>query len=145
MIKSAHSILALTLGFWKRPFSQAQHSPLQSDATLPTKMQSGGAPCFLTVRLSTRHSWHASALFLPLYQLDGYYRCIQWWASLRLHTLRTPKLRSGREELAEIYQLHCSQITSAFAYFMSLNSFFSSLLYFFSLSLSPSAYRLNDT
>lgn len=46
MIKSAHSILGLTLGFWKRPFSQAQHSPLQSDATLPTKMQSGGARVF---------------------------------------------------------------------------------------------------
>lgn len=40
-IKSARSILGLTLGLWKLPFSQAQHPPsLQSDATLPAQRQS---------------------------------------------------------------------------------------------------------
>ena len=80
MIKSAHSILGLTLGFWKRPFSQAQHSSLQSDATLPPKMQSeervfSNSPSKYPAQLA------CSALFLPLHQLDGYYHRIQRRAS----------------------------------------------------------------
>lgn len=145
MIKSAHSILGLTLGFWKRPFSQAQHSPLPSDATLPTKMQSGRSACFLTVHLSTQHSWHASALFLPLYQLDGFYRRIQWWASWGI--IRSEQKAKVRERgAAEIGPLHCSHIFLFFfvALFSSFYPPLTLIPFFFSLCLSLHL-LLNDT
>ena len=143
MIKSAHSILGLTLGFWKRPFSQAQHSPLPSDATLPTKMQSGRSACFLTVHLSTQHSWHTSALFLPLYQLDGFYRRIQWWASWGI-ICSEQKAKVRERGAAEICPLHCSHIVCAlpFFFFLLLLAHFillSPSFLFFSLPVSPSA------
>lgn len=130
MIKSAHSILGLTLGFWKRPFSQAQHSPLQSDATLPTKEAIGRSVCFLTVHLSTQHSWHASALFLPLYQLDGYYRCIQWWASWGI-ICSEQKAKVRERGAAEICPLHCSQILFFIILFSSFYPPLTPILLFF--------------
>lgn len=113
MIKSAHSILGLTLGFWKRPFSQAQHkwcNTSNEDAI-------GRSGCSLTVHLSTQHSWHASALFLPLYQLDRFYRRIHWWASWSI-ICSEQKAKVRESGAAEICLLHCSQIVSAFAFFV---------------------------
>lgn len=148
MIKSAHSILGLTLGFWKRPFSQAQHTPLQKWCNTSNEDAIGRSACFLTVHLSTQHSWHVSALFLPLYQLDGYYRCIQWWASWGI-ICSEQKAKVRERGAAEICPLHCSHIICAFAFlfffFHSLQLILSSShshTYFFFLSFHL---PLNDT
>lgn len=116
MIKSAHSILGLTLGFWKRPFSQVQHkwcNTSNEDAI-------GGSARFLTVILSTKHSWHASALFLPLYQLDRFYHRIHRWASWSI-LCSEQKAKVRVRGAAEIRSLHCSHIVYSFAHLILIS------------------------
>lgn len=139
MIKSAHSILGLTLGFWKHPFSQAQ----QKWCNTSNEDAIGRSACFLTVHLSTQHSWHASALFLPLYQLDRFYRCIHRWASWSI-ICSEQKSKVRERGAAEICPLHCSQIVYAFVFLAhlilpSLSCFF----FFFLFSPSASKWHLS--
>lgn len=105
----------------------------------------GRSACFLTVRLSTQHSWHASALLLLLYQLDGFYHHIQWWASWGI-ICSEQKAKVRERGAAEICPLHCSQIVCAFTSFFSLFSWAHFILLFLSYFLFHSLHLpLNDT
>lgn len=133
MIKSAHSILGLTLGFWKRPFSQVQHkwcNTSNEDAI-------GGSARFLTVILSTKHSWHASALFLPLYQLDRFYHRIHRWASWSI-LCSEQKAKVRVRGAAEIRSLHCSHIVYSFAHLILISLLCFLLFCSFHLTLNDS-------
>lgn len=102
MIKPAHSIRGLKLGFWKRPFSQAQHSAATKWCNTSNKDAIWRSAWLLTVHLSTQRSRHASPTTLSTWRILSYSAV----GILRRHTCREKKkLRSGRQGLHR--SAHC--------------------------------------
>lgn len=125
-------------GFLEAPIFPSTTLPPAKWCNTSNKEAIGRSACFLTVHLSTQHSWHASALFLTLYQLGGYYRCIQWWASWGI-ICSEQKAKVRERGAAEICPLHCSQIIWAFFSSSLSSSFYPRLTHILFLSFSPSA------